>query len=167
MQFKDNEGREWKFKIDYFELSKVQSECGVNLSKALDDEGASLSALMENPFDLLKVMACLLESQMKERDVDFESFGRSLNDEEVVGEAVRALIDAILNFSPADRRESIRKAFRKVWTLGKERDQIQAKRAIDLIESPDFDEIARKAVEDGMPDMATTLSSGVSDSPEK
>lgn len=167
MKWKDSKGREWVFACNVFSMSRVKKEVGVDLSQAIKEGSTVIEDVIGDVALFFDVVSCLLKEQIAAAGLSIEEFGEGINDEDVVTDACQALVEAILDFFPPDRRRALKKAFRRIWELSRKKFDAQAKTVIDLIESDEFERIANEAVETGTLNMERSLLGGVSDSPEK
>lgn len=149
MKFKDTAGREWRCICNVHTMSRVRKETGLDLTKTINKDSNVIETIAGDVSVFFEVMLALLHDQMVEQNVSPEEFGAAINDEDVVGEALQALVEGILDFFPADRRGPLKMAFRKVWKLAAAKSNLEAERAIALIESPEFDAMAERAIETG------------------
>ncbi len=150
MRFTDTDGREWVFTVDVFHIQRCKRETGVHLAKLFEPEdqekpGMTLGEVIDDPVLFFDVCCSLLQDQMKSRDVSAEELGKALGDEERVAEAVRALIDGIIEFFPERKRRVYRAALSKIWKLGKEKQEILTRTAETEVEGMDFEKLVSDA----------------------
>jgi hypothetical protein len=147
--FRDTKGRRWTFEVDVFTIRRVKLETGVNLLKAIEPDNDVIDTLGNDLVVLFDVMVSLLQDQLRKADVSTEDFGRAL-DEEACGNATRALMNAILSFSPKSKAKLLKKAFGKVWKATVKQEELALQRATEAINSPRFDQVVSDAVQNVM-----------------
>ena len=167
MRWKDTAGREWVFVCNVLTMARVKKECGVDLTKAISEGSTVIEDVIGDVAVFFDVVTTLLRDQMNDRGVSLEDLGASINDEDVVTEVAKALVEGIINFFPPNRREPLKRAFRKLWDLSKEQHNLEAEKAIAIIDGPEFDGMAKQAVATGKFNMGSMSSGGVSDLPAK
>jgi len=109
--FKTSDGTEWRLRLTPFLIGKVRSELKIDLA---DVQGVAKA--VDDPFLLGCVLWTLCEKQAKERNLDEERFSEGF-DGDVIGEAVGALFQAHVNFTPPSRRKVSDKLIRKTLEL--------------------------------------------------
>ena len=143
--FTDTEGRRWTFAVNVLTARRVKDELGIDLLAGLDPESDVFERLAGDVFTLFDVMACLLTDQLKERDLTSEDLGQSL-DEQTCEQALRALVEALIDFFPPQKRKVLGRAFQRVWTAA-EQQQTQALALADrTLDSPEFENLINEAV---------------------
>jgi hypothetical protein len=100
--FQDRSGRQWLVQIDAPKLAAVRSECGLTLTDPKDFEQATTDELK-----LVDVLWVLCRAQAQQQGVEQTSFCAALVGD-VLDDAQKALVDAVLDFFPKSKREAIR-----------------------------------------------------------
>lgn len=161
MRWRDSTGREWRFVCNVLTMSRVKKETGVDLSQAIKSGSTIIEDVVSDVEVFFDVIKTLLRDQMDADGVTVEEFGAAINDEDVVADATRALIDALLDFFPPDRRAALKKAFRRFWELAKTQADMEAARVVEMVNNPEFEKMAKKAIENGKFNMELNRSNGV------
>ena len=124
---------------------------GARLARRILDKGTLAGPDgTQTPVDevvLFDVMVSLLQDQLRDQGVSEEDFGHAL-DEEACSNATRALMNAILSFSPKSKAKLLKKAFGKVWKATIRQEQLQLEQAMQAVNSAEFDRVVEKAVEE-------------------
>lgn len=149
MRWRDSKNREWRFECNVYTMSRVKKETGVDLSQAIKAGSTVIEDVIGDVSVFFDVVTTLLRDQMDADGVTPEDFGASINDEDVVADATRALIEAILDFFPMDRRAPLKKAFRRFWDIAKTQADTEAVKVLKMVEGPEFEQMARNAVKTG------------------
>lgn len=108
-------------------------------------DGRAYDAMIEDPTLLVDVLWALCQKQADGLKIDAEQFGQMLVGDPI-DEAARAMKEAILDFSPSQRRKLVR-------ALADKNAELRAKgieRALARIEDPAFQEKALAALEADM-----------------
>jgi hypothetical protein len=139
--FTDNTGRAWTVPFNVNVKRRVQQLTGVDLLEVI--EGKLIEELMSDPEKLVNVIHAVCEPEAKAAGVTDEQFGERLTGDAIDG-ATAALMEALVDFFPRARRETIRRA------VGKAREiETQASAmAIEKIDSLDVQSLLRKALGD-------------------
>ena len=111
--FKTIDGAQWQLRITPHLLGKVRTELKINLA---DLEG--LAKAVDDPFLLGSVLWLLCEKQAQERGIDVERFSEGF-DGDVIGQAVGAIQEAFVNFTPPDQRPVAKKLLQRVRELNR------------------------------------------------
>ena len=148
--FQDTKDRKWSFQVDVFTVRRVKQETGIDLLKAIDPDSDVIDSLGSDVVVLFDVMVSLLQDQLCDQGVSEEDFGHAL-DEEACSNATRALMNAILSFSPKSKAKLLKKAFGKVWKATVKQEELALQRANEAINSPEFDQVVSEAVQNVMP----------------
>lgn len=144
--FTDDKGRRWTFPVNVWTVRRVKQELDLDLMSILDPESGTFQKITTDVPLLCDVMLVMLESALKEADVDDESFLKSLEREETVLNAAKACLDAVIHFFRGPKGELLRTAFGKVWNATENQQEEQIAQALRLVNSPEFDEtVAREA----------------------
>lgn len=98
--FKDNNGLEWRVRLDVAAVKDVRAELGVNLMDLPEPGGELLGRLTGDPVLLVDVLYVICRSQADGRSIMDEQFGRGMS-----GDALRyageALLEEMMEFLPA------------------------------------------------------------------
>jgi len=145
--FTDSKGRDWSFRINVGVMAAVKDATGINLSEAIKPKSTVIEDITEDPSLFFGVLTSILKKQLREADVDLESFAEGLDDEDVTIGAMKSLIEAIIDFFPKDRSGPLKRAFNRLWSATEAKANTQAKVAIERIEGIDFDQMSSEIVE--------------------
>ncbi len=104
--FTDRRGRDWTIVLDVAICRDVKAQLGVDLANWAD--GKAASKLWSDDAALVDVLWLLLKEQATDRGVDEREFARSLNGD-VLADGLKAIEDAVVNFTRPDRRELVKK----------------------------------------------------------
>ena len=144
--FVDGEGRKWVFSVTGGSVRAVKKATGVNLFEAIEAGSTVIDQITSDPVLFFEVVVCLLDRQLRDKGVSEEEFGDALNSEEVVVEASRQLIEAILDFFPAERSRPLRRALARLLGATEKAAAVQTQAAIERMEKTDFDALAQEIV---------------------
>lgn len=108
--FSDRRDREWTIVLDVALCRDVKAQLGVDLANWAD--GKASAKLWSDDAALVDVLWLLLKEQAADRAVDEREFARSLNGD-VLAEGLKAIEDAVVNFTRPDRRDLVRKIAEK------------------------------------------------------
>jgi hypothetical protein len=97
--FTDYEKRVWQVRIDAPSIAAVRSECNVDLG-AIDCKWITLE---DDPITLISVLWLLCRQNAEAEGIDQLTFSRLLFGD-VLGDATRALFEAIAEFQPPKQR---------------------------------------------------------------
>lgn len=133
--FQDTEGRTWTFDINWLTATRCLKETGVDLFNILKDGLGKVSALLQDPIEMMSVFTCLLAEQMKAQKVTPEDFARSFSGD-VVEDSARAFCEALADFFPGPKRQLIRGLLEKgkeieAAMIGKAMIEMDALKSID------------------------------------
>ena len=125
----DRQDRKWSTAISVTTIGRVKEATGVNLLEIV--EGQLLTRFLDDPLLLVDVLYVVCKPQVDERSVSKEAFG-DLFVGDVTVDAVKGLVQGLLDFFPSDRRAMIE----RLWKAT-ERAQTEAvKMATDKLDSP-------------------------------
>jgi len=123
--FTDKQKKTWSLELTVGSARRVKNETGVNLLNmiSLEPDGkastAELEKLIEDPFALVNVLFTLCAKQAEESGEDFaERF-----DADVIMAATNALIEEIINFSPAAKRRALTKFYQTAQRIAAEQEK--------------------------------------------
>jgi hypothetical protein len=104
--FKDAEGRQWSYDINFGAILRVKSECGIDLL-SLFSHGSAVDKLAADPQLLFDVIVAALRPQLDAAQVTPLEFAESLREDSVI-EALLSLLEAIPDYFPERKRAAIR-----------------------------------------------------------
>ncbi len=139
--FTDGADRKWTFQVNVLSVKRVKEQTGVDLLTLMNPEGDAFEKLATDIVGLCDVMVAFLADQLQEHDVTPDEFLRAIDNEDIVRNATRACMKAILSFSQTPKAKLMKTAFGKVWTATANRERQQLKHALELVESPEFDRL--------------------------
>lgn len=111
--FTDLTGRTWVLKLTVGTLMRVKTECGVDLLKLIEPESPVFDQLRD-VYTLTGVLWVVLDQAAK-GELTIDQFAEALAGD-VLGDAVEALLGALVNFFPDARR---RQVLRRYWETTK------------------------------------------------
>lgn len=133
-QFEDREGRTWSLRITVKDARRVQDETGINV---LTMDG--LQRVVDNPLELYEVLWVLCEDQADRAGVSPEEFGEAIDGEALSG-ATDALVEALENFIPPQKRRMMR----ALRGRAQEIDAEQTEEMVEAIENGEMDGMLRE-----------------------
>lgn len=139
--FTDSEGRKWTFVINVLAVRRVKAQVDIDLLELLNTENSAFQKIVEDPIAMTDVMLAVLEEDLQRADVSDEDFLRALDNEQIVLDASRALLDAVLSFSPKPKAQLKKKAFGKVWEAVDRQTETQIAQGMEVVDSPEFDRL--------------------------
>lgn len=139
-KYRDSKNREWTIQLNIQALRDVRSHCGIKLEQAFYDD--TFAELEDDPIRLCEIIWILVEDQAKDLGVTPEDFGRGFG--ETWDEALAALLQAIINFSPPVRRPALQKAVDKFQALRK----TEAKAMEDMVDDPRLLKVVEQKLEE-------------------
>jgi len=166
MKFTDSQKREWTFAVNVGTMAAVKRETGVDLANTLRQNSTVVEDILGDVAVFFDVLTTLLKGQIKEAGITLEEFGEGLNNEDVVLEATKALIESILDFFPADRSGPMKKAFRKLWEVTERKAKAKAKAGLVKLDDLDFEAMADQAIKQVETSMSGDSSSDSRDTVE-
>lgn len=113
--FYDREQTAWIIVLDFGLLRRIKRELSVDLLRVVDDP-QSLEQLGENIETLVNVVWLCVETQAEKMNLTDEDFGSRL-DGEAIDQATRALLEALVDFFPSNRRPILRKLIEKTTAI--------------------------------------------------
>ncbi len=132
-RFSDSAGEGWTIEISVHEIRVLRSQLSVDLLAIMDDNGALLRRLANDPITLVDVISVLCTDQITTRKLTDVQFAHRLKGEGLAN-ALDCLIEAIANFTPPQRGALINQAWAKV----KEMDQRAMTKMAAKLESPEL-----------------------------
>lgn len=154
--------QDWEVKATIASLRRVKEQTNVDLTKLVDPESGVLTTLTSDPFVMFDVVCSLVEPQMNDRQVTAEQLGNAM-DEEAAEAASMAVLEAVIDFFPPQRRMLLSRALERMQTAYQRVQATELDKAREQIESVDFDAIVRSA--SGTPSKNSPASSVATPSP--
>ncbi len=112
--FTDADARVWPVQINVATIKRTQKLAGVDLMESVT--GHLLERIAQEPVLLCDVLYCVCKEVADERKVTDEDFGRLLAGD-VIDEATKAFMEALVAFFPSRRRLVLEKAIKKLHHL--------------------------------------------------
>ncbi len=106
--FTDAKGRSWNVSVTVASIKRVRAAIGLDLL----DYGAVMNEL-QDPIAQADVLFALVKPDAEAQKVTDADFGESLTGE-VMEQAGAALMEALLDFTPAQRKPALKKALGKL-----------------------------------------------------
>jgi len=144
--FADSAGRNWTIEINVATLQRVKGVTGIDLTKLIDAQGETFTKVVEDVFVMFDVLTALVQPQLDAQGMTTEQFGESLDETSLEG-AVHALIEAVIDFFQEGKRMLLRRAFAKVKTAAQRRQSTTIDKAMQAVESPEFDQAIENALQ--------------------
>jgi hypothetical protein len=137
--FIDTKDRKWNIEITIYIARKFKSELDFDI---LDNsQGSTFVERLANDVMLIcdaVYLAC--KDKADERGITDEDFGRAMGGD-VLGNALAALMQAIINFTP---RQKNREALRKMWKTSEKVQAVAFQKMGDHYEKVDVDKVVNK-----------------------
>jgi hypothetical protein len=124
--FTDTEGREWFLRINCDNTTEILETCGVDLSLPKLDKAYEA---MADTKKLVQVLWILVEKQAESQEVAPKDFAGGL-DGDAISDAMEALDEAIVNFTPRRTRSVMRKTINTLAKLHKDA-MVQAEKTVE------------------------------------
>lgn len=147
--FKDAEGREWRFTPSLGLFDAILEATGVDLIPDGNDVSAAM-ALPTNRRKLSDALWAAIKSQAGE--VTRAQFNDRLNGD-VLTDGWGALLDAIVFFTPIQKREEVKAAIELQAAVGEQ----SVKAAVETMKSEETNQVIREAIEKTQREMAADL----------
>ena len=117
--FTDNMGRTWTLVVNVATIKRVRALCGVDLNSIVEvEDGKPAAKLLErlsgDPVLLVDVLYAVCRPECEQKGVSDEDFGAAMAGD-AVEQATDALLDEIVDFSPAAKR----KAFQRILSASR------------------------------------------------
>tara|TARA_R110000824_G_scaffold741_4_gene4603 strand:+ start:6654 stop:7211 length:558 start_codon:yes stop_codon:yes gene_type:complete len=157
MSFTDTKGRDWRVSINVGTMAAVKRETGMNLAEAIKPSSDVIETISSDPSVFFDVLTVILRRQLDEKSVSIDEFAEGLDDEDVAIEAMKSLIEGIIDFFPKDRSLPLKKAFNRLWSATEKKATAQAAAAMSRLEDLDVEAMADEI-------LSQTMSSGSSTS---
>ena len=111
--FTDNTGRTWTLVVNVATIKRVRALCGVDLNSIVEVEDGKPSAkllerLSGDPVLLVDVLYAVCRPECEQKGVSDEDFGAAMAGD-AVEQATDALLDEVIDFFPAAKREAFRR----------------------------------------------------------
>jgi hypothetical protein len=141
-RFKDHFGRDWDVEINVAQIKRVKNRLGHDIGKLEGDRITGLLSILEDPILLCDTLFVLCEQQAKDRGINDEQFGESLQGDAIL-EAQEKLLEAFANFYPSQSRPLFATLVQKLKNLrsvaiqaaGREIEKASTKAEADLLKS--------------------------------
>ncbi|WP_417849419.1 hypothetical protein [Thalassoglobus sp.] len=144
--FTDAKGNTWTIEVNVTTLQRVKGLTGINLTNLIDAKGDTFTKVVEDVFVMFDVLTALVRPQLDAQGMTTEQFGESL-DETSLEAAVHALIEAVIDFFREGKRTLLKRAFTKVKTAAERRQSTNIDKAMQAVESPEFDQAIENALQ--------------------
>ena len=111
--FTDNTGRTWTLVVNVATIKRVRALCGVDLNSIVEvEDGKPAAKLLErlsgDPVLLVDVLYAVCRPECEQKGVSDEDFGAAMAGD-AVEQATDALLDEVIDFFPAAKREAFRR----------------------------------------------------------
>lgn len=160
--FTDAKDRQWTIAVTVGDIKRVRNEAKIDLG---DPTPETMERLATDPVLLVDVLWSLCSVQAKERGVSDEEFGRALVGDPIDA-ATEALIEAVVDFFPGQRRSLLRRANAKAATVRQKAYDL----ALAKLDDPTLEQQVEKAMQarmDADVQKALTRLNGPTNSPDK
>jgi len=156
--FVDSRGEQWTIPCDVNSIVRVAHQTGIKLTDLINVNSESYRKWIEDfPATQVAVLYALVSDEARDRGLSPEDVGRRLASQDAFDQALRAITNAVINFSPQSRRNFLRQAFPKAEAAFEKLREQEAKNLDERIEAVDWDGLMRDTLTD---------SSSATDSPE-
>lgn len=130
--FTDNRGRLWDVSVTVNTIKRVRDLVGVDLSDGI----TAIEAVSSDPVELCNVLFAICKPQADKAEVSDEHFGESLVGD-VLGDAVDAFIEGVVDFFPEAKRRVLRAILEKSRAT-----EMKIMEALDLnLANPELDQM--------------------------
>jgi len=138
--FTDNLGRTWTLVVNVATLKRVRALCGVDLNAIIEVEDGKpetrlLEKLSTNPVLLVDVLFAVCQPECDRKQITDEDFGSAMAGD-AIDLATSALLDEIIDFFPAAKRQ----AFRKILSATRRFEEIAKKRLSEALADSGFED---------------------------
>lgn len=145
--FSDTTGREWAITLNVAAMKRVRELCEVDLIQVVDNRGKLLQQLIADPILLCNVIYVVCKSDADRLKITDEQFGENMSGD-AIEDATNALLEELINFFPAQKREILQAVFQKMRTFEtKAAEYAQAK-----LNSPEMDAQLNAVLEETLGD---------------
>jgi len=117
--FEDLEGRRWRIRLDVGLIERIHQQTGLDFRRVLEDKGAAVLRLADDPQKLCQVLDLCLEEQLEQSGLDKQQLARAL-DGDTLEAATEALMEAMVRFFPSRRRPLLRALAERMHTAEEE-----------------------------------------------
>jgi len=155
--FTDTKGRDWSVAVNVGTMAAVKRETGVNLAEAIKPSSDVIETISTDPSVFFEILTVILKKQLDDKSVSVDEFAEGLDDEDVAIDAMKSLIEGIIDFFPKGRSLPLKKAFNRLWSATEKKATAQAAAAMSRLEELDVDAMADEI-------LSQTMSSGSSTS---
>jgi len=145
--FADAHGKRWTIRVTWGTLRRVKAATGAELIDLLDvlagDDGADI---LNNAQLMLDILCACLADELEAAELTPEEFGERFESGDQVDDAIKALLEAIVDFSPPARRKTLRLTLRKLIKATEATKETASATLGNLIADPALDEALAAAV---------------------
>jgi hypothetical protein len=117
--FRDSLDRPWTIEITFLEVKKLRSELQLDVLAMFEQESNLFERLSRDTILLVDVVSVLLSDQIRAKEMDEREFARGLVGEGLQN-AIDALVEALLSFSPPLKRGMLKEVWSQQQKLEKE-----------------------------------------------
>lgn len=136
--FKDSTGQAWDIAVNLQTRAIVSARTGIDLLLIGNGDQHTME-LLQSPSHSFDVLVALCDSQLKQRVLTVEDFGALLNSEEVVNDAITAIVEATFDFFRNPQVQILRKTMMTVLKIQQE-ERTKAQQALEAtMNDPDFE----------------------------
>ena len=158
LSFDDAAGRTWSLAITINQVKKVRDKCDVDLVG--DELGETLQKLGADPVALCDVLYTICEDQIETAGLTPEQFGEGRAGDSIDA-ATDAFLDALVAFSPKKKRAILRGVLDKMHSA----EDLALSRALEYLESDQFERQIDDALKFGEKSTPLPASSGSTQDP--
>ena len=158
LSFDDAAGRTWSLAITINQVKKVRDKCDVDLVG--HELGETLQKLGADPVALCDVLYTICEDQIEKAGLTPEQFGEGLAGDSIDA-ATDAFLDALVAFSPKKKRAILRGVLDKMHSA----EDLALSRALEYLESDQFERQIDDALKFGEKSTPLPASSGSTQDP--
>ena len=132
--FDDRKGRRWTLELNIGLAGHINDQCKVDFVDVMEERNTALRQIAASDALFVRVLWLMCEESAAEQGVDEVSFGRGLNGD-ALGDAMLALMEAIVLFTLPVRRVAVRAILDKVIQVQRD----AASRMAEKSKTPEFD----------------------------
>ena len=140
--FDDCTGRRWELKLTIGLAGHINDQCKVDFVDVLEERNTALRQLSASDALFVRVLWLMCEDSAAEQNVDEVAFGRGL-DGDALGNAMLAMMEAIVNFTLPVRRVAVRAMLDKVMQVQSD----AASRVATKSKTPEFERSLKAAMD--------------------
>ncbi len=166
--FTDSKNRTWVVVVNVGTMAAVKRDTGLNLAEAIKPSSDVIETISSDPSAFFDVLTTILRRQLEEKSVSIDEFAEGLDDEDVAIDAMKSLIEGIIDFFPKDRSQPLKKAFNRLWSATEKKATAQSQAAMRRLDELDVetmsDEILSQTTISG--NSTSSTSGSLSSSPQ-